>query len=124
MTEQPEAQESTGRYVYDHPEELGLGQHHADGDLKERPAAVMGPVPTPEVLDMINATDEQRAVADEIRNRTMHDLDMHHGTEVTYVGRDEDQGLELVEWTDRCGDARRTSVTPEQFSQFFKEVTT
>jgi hypothetical protein len=122
MTEQPEAQESTGRYVYDHPEQLGLGQHHADSDLKERPAEVMGLVPD-SVLDMLDATDEQRAKVSTLRNLTMHDLDMHHGTEVTYAGRDDDRDLEMVEWTDKVGNPRRTSVTLEQFNQFFREVT-
>jgi hypothetical protein len=107
-------------YVYQHPQETGFGQHHADGDLASRPAQ------PPEAaaslrgaLALINATDEQKAGLEKFLSRTMADLDMHHGTEVTHVGRDEERNLELVEWTDQHGDARRTSITPEMFFSHF-----
>jgi len=111
------------KYTYDHPEQSGFGQHHAEGDLKERPAQ------PPEVaqsmrgvLSMIDPTEEQEAKLEAFLGRSMHDLDMHHGTVVDHVGTD-DAGQELVTWTDQHGDVRTTAVSKAQFSQHFKPVT-
>lgn len=50
----------------------------------------------------------------------MRGLDLHPGTEVTVAGYDDDRGLVLVEWTDRQGNPRITSVEPQHFDEHFK----
>lgn len=111
-------------HVYQHPEGLGLGQHHAgDEDLASRPAqppeAAAGLRAAMEALD---PTPEQRAKMETHLSATMADLDMPHGTEVEHLGRDEDRGLELIGWTDRSGTARTTSVEPGFFASHFRGV--
>jgi hypothetical protein len=49
----------------------------------------------------------------------MHELDLHPGTSVTVVGHDDDRGLVLVEWTDRSGNPRITSVDPAMLAEHF-----
>lgn len=49
----------------------------------------------------------------------MAELDLHPGTTVTVVGHDEGRGLLLVEWTDRAGNPRITSVEPDVFDEHF-----
>lgn len=47
------------------------------------------------------------------------DLDLTEGTTVVVSGFDEDRGLLLVEWTDRSGNPRITSVEPATFDANF-----
>jgi len=112
------------KYKYEHSEGEGLGSHHADGDLKTRDAQ------PPEVaaslraaLEIVNPTDEQREQLDAFLGRSMHDLDLHDGTEVELEPEDDENGLKVVTWTDQHGDERRTSVDPEFFASHFTEVT-
>jgi hypothetical protein len=109
------------KYVYDHPEGTGLGQHHATGDLASRPA--QPPEATAAIratLDAIDPTPEQRARMDAHLGASMADLDMAHGTEVEHVETTED-GTVIVSWTDQLGNARATSVTPELFASHFRD---
>lgn len=110
-------------HVYEHPEGLGLGQHHAGVDLASRPAQ------PPEAaaalraaLEAMEPTPEQRAKMDTLLGQTMADLDMPHGTGVAFVATDEGSGHHIVSWTDRSGTVRYTSVSPELFAQFFREA--
>lgn len=110
-------------HVYRHPEGTGFGQHHATGDLAARPAQ------PPEAaaalraaMEMLNPTPEQRATMETHLSATMADLDMPDGTGVDHAGRDEEQNLELVTWTDKLGNARTTSITPELFASHFQEA--
>lgn len=105
----PENDEAAGQplpptHVYVHPESTALGQHHAPGELSTRPADPG--VPLEHLLP------EHRV--------SMADLDLQHGTEVAHEGSDSERGLEIVSWTDSQGTPRRTTVTPEQFSEFFQ----
>ena len=52
----------------------------------------------------------------------MRDLDMADGTEVEHAGTDEDRNLVIVAWTDKAGDARRTSIGPDFFVTYFEEI--
>ena len=110
-------------HVYSHPEGLGFGQHHAAGDLAQRPAqppeAVAGLRAAMEMLDL---SPEQRAKMETHLSATMADLDMASGTGVEHLGTDEDSGgAELVAWTDGFGSARVTSVAPEFFASHFHQ---
>lgn len=51
----------------------------------------------------------------------MHELDMAPGTEVTVAGHDEDRNLMLLDWVDRAGTPRTTSVEPHVFDRDFEE---
>jgi len=51
----------------------------------------------------------------------MHDLDMAPGTEVEVIGPDDERDLVLVNWTDRNGTPRTTSLTAETFADDFEE---
>ncbi len=52
----------------------------------------------------------------------MVELDLVPGTAVEVSGMDEERGLVLVEWTDRAGTPRITSIEPDQFgAQFTRE---
>lgn len=63
------------------------------------------------------------AAAEDRLHPEMAELDLAPGTSVTVAGMDEDRNLVLVEWTDRAGTARITSVEPDQFAaQFTREV--
>jgi hypothetical protein len=110
-------------HVYSHPAGTGLGQHHAAGDLAARPAqppeAAAG---LRAAMEMLDPTPEQRAKMEEHLSATMADLDMPDGTPVEHAGTAEDSGHELVAWTDRLGNARVTSVTPEFFASHFREA--
>lgn len=109
-------------HVYSHPEGKGLGQHHAAGDLSSRPA--QPPEATAAIrasLEMMDPTPEQRAKMEAHLSATMADLDMPHGTPVEFLETTED-GLGIVAWTDRLGNARTTSVTPEFFRSHFQEA--
>jgi hypothetical protein len=52
----------------------------------------------------------------------MAELDLHPGTEVTVHGYDDDRDLVLVEWSDRSGNPRITSVEPATFAANFEKV--
>jgi hypothetical protein len=52
----------------------------------------------------------------------MRELDLHPGTAVTHLEHDAERGLDLIEWTDRVGGHRITSVTPDQLAELFEEV--
>lgn len=110
-------------HVYEHPEGLGLGQHHAGEDLSGRPAQPPGAAAgLRAAMEAMDPTPEQRAKMETHLSATMADLDMAHGTEVVYEGRDEARDLEIVTWTDRHGDERRTTIAPEIFASHFREV--
>jgi hypothetical protein len=121
-------------YLYEHPAEAGVGEHHADPThpmLADRPAEVMGAVPLA-ALDFLDLTDEQKAKAAAVHELTMADLDMPHGTRVTLVINDDPDmpdeplkhnGQMVVEWTDRHGTSRRTAFDPAFFNEHFTEVT-
>lgn len=64
-----------------------------------------------------HATEAGREIPAEMR-----DLDMAPGTEVEHDGTDEDRNLVIVAWTDKAGDARRTSVDPAFFVSHFEEL--
>jgi hypothetical protein len=92
-------------HVYEHPDGHGLGEHHADpGDdpLHERPA-----IPGQVLEQML---PEFRV--------SMADLDLPRGAELAHVATDEDSGNLIFAWTDKQGNPRRTSFTPEQAGQF------
>jgi hypothetical protein len=52
----------------------------------------------------------------------MVELDLHPGTTVAVAGHDHERGLVLVEWTDRSGNPRTTSVEPATFADHFTEA--
>jgi hypothetical protein len=92
-------------HTYEHPDGLGLGEHHASPDeapLSERPAT-----PGQALEQML---PEFRV--------TMADLDLPHGAELAHVDTDSERGLEIFAWVDKYGNPRRTSFTPEQAQQF------
>lgn len=61
------------------------------------------------------------AVSDDLSSE-MADLDLHPDTTVVVAGYDDDRGLVLLEWTDRQGNPRITSVDPDDFAaDFVKE---
>jgi hypothetical protein len=114
------------RYKYEHPDGSGLGRHVRDTNepdaprLEDRSAAwsgVGGEVQPPRGSEL-----------------TMADLDMPDGTIVELAANDDpddpaevaydhERDLHLVDWVDRHGNTRRTSITPEFFSEYFTEVT-
>jgi hypothetical protein len=123
------------RYVYDPAHGAGLGEHHAGQLLADRPAqpgqvadAMRG------TLAMIEPSKAQQAKLDAFLGRTMADLDMTAGTQVVRLAQsdhpdaahraEEEQatGLVVLGWTDRHGDERVTSVTPEYFAEHFAAV--
>lgn len=54
----------------------------------------------------------------------MTELDMAPGTEVIVHDVDQERGgLVLLEWVDRPGNPRMTSVDPQLFGQLFEAVT-
>jgi len=112
------------KYKYVHPDEVGVGEHHADGDIRTRSAQ------PPEVatsmraaLEVVSPTDEQRQQLEDFLGRTMHDLDLHHGTEVEKEEEPDENGNVVATWTDKHGDERRTSFEPGFFEDHFEEVT-
>lgn len=110
-------------YVYEHPERLGLGQHHTTADLAGRPAQPPAAAAALRAaMEAMEPTPEQRAKMDTLLGQTMADLDMPHGTQVAFVATDEATGHHIVAWTDKAGTGRYTSVSPELFAQFFREA--
>jgi hypothetical protein len=102
------------KYLFEHPAEAGLGEHHADPGappLEERSAVRHGAAGAP----------QHPAQDGEL---TMADLDMPHGTLVELHGHDEDRGLVQVDWVDKFGNDRRTSIDPGFFAEHFREVGT
>ena len=51
--------------------------------------------------------------------RDMRELDLQPGTEVTALGFDGGRGLALIEWVDKAGTPRITSVEPDHFTRHF-----
>lgn len=49
-------------------------------------------------------------------------LDMPPGTEVQVIAYDDDSGWPLVQWADRSGNARITTIDPEVFDSDFVKV--
>jgi hypothetical protein len=49
----------------------------------------------------------------------MRELDMAHGTVVTFLEYDADSGWPLVEWTDGTGIQRITTIDPVVFGSWF-----
>jgi hypothetical protein len=52
----------------------------------------------------------------------MHELDLPPQTRVTVADIDEDRDLVIVEWVDRSGNQRRTSIDQNVFATDFTEV--
>ena len=52
----------------------------------------------------------------------MTELDMHPGTEVAVHDVDDERGRVIVEWSDRGGNPRMTSIEPDRFAEWFEEV--
>jgi hypothetical protein len=111
------------RFTYEHPERLGLGAHHADPGDPPMPDRLAQP---PEEMERLRGAvaamglgEEAMAKVDAFVSRTMADLDLHHGTEVTVYADDDGRGLLLVEWADQHGDARLTSIAPDVFAANF-----
>lgn len=50
----------------------------------------------------------------------MAELDITDGTNVVLIAEDEDSGWPIVQWTDKVGIDRITTVDPDLFGQFFK----
>lgn len=110
------------RYVYEHPAEEGLGEHHADPAhpaLAERPAETFG-------------ADGAPARGPAPGETTMADLDMAHGTIVALDTIDDpedprfgqvmppgEDGQVFVLWTDALGHGRRTAVGEAFFAEHF-----
>jgi hypothetical protein len=49
----------------------------------------------------------------------MRELDLHSGEEVKVLEFDADSGWPIVQWTDRTGQSRHTTVDPEFFTEHF-----
>lgn len=92
-------------HVYRHPEGKGLAAHHVGDDEKPLADRLAHPGAPP---------DWARS------SLTMHDLDLHHGTELSHVATDEDTGLLIFAWRDKQGDYRMTSLTPELADEFLE----
>ena len=111
------------KYTYQHPDGKGLGAHHADPadpPLHERLAQPETTRNTMRgALGLISPTEEQQATVDEYLGRSMHDLDMPHGTVTELDSTDEESGVHRLTWTDRHGNPRATSVTPELLAEMF-----
>ena len=112
-----------GKYVYEHPEGKGLGQHHADDDLASRSAHPPEAVAAMrQMAAMIRATPEQVAEIDRMASATMADLDLAHGTVVEHLATDDD-GTRRIRWTDSFGTDRVTSISADLAVSHFKPVT-
>jgi hypothetical protein len=110
------------RYVYQHPQQAGLGQHHADGPLEARPADVYAPAALGQLAAVLgDLTPEQEARLAGLRDLTMADLDMPHGTQCT-IRETLPDGYVVLEWVDAQCDARATSIEPSFFSSYFTEA--
>lgn len=71
----------------------------------------------------MNTTGLAEHYASGALNAEMTELDLHPDTEVTVTGVDDERGgLVLVEWTDRSGNPRMTSIEPDHFGEWFEEV--
>lgn len=66
-----------------------------------------------------DAPDGLAAQVAERLSDDMRELDLHPGTEVKVAGYDDERDLVLIEWTDRQGNPRITSVEPDHFEQHF-----
>jgi hypothetical protein len=51
---------------------------------------------------------------------SMEELDLHPGTEVEVVGFEDERDLVIVSWTDRQGNPRRTTVSPDELDAQFE----
>jgi hypothetical protein len=114
-------------HIYKHPDNHGLGRHHAGEDISNRvaqPDEVQQSMRT--ALDMVGADDSQRQRVEHFVRRTMDDLDMPDGQQVYDVPADERFGPNVDEhevvWTDKHGDPRRTHISDEQWEQFFHPI--
>jgi len=98
------------RYVYDHPDGKGFGEHHVEKGrplLERRSAAWQG----------VDGDAEPRE-----GELTMKDLDMPSGTRVELLEHDKDRDLHRVGWVDSQGTERITSIEPAFFREHFAEV--
>jgi hypothetical protein len=103
------------RYLYHHPDGAGLGEATAGADdLAERP-----------IFPGQEATAGQNMAALDMPSGTVVELDIDDDPDSPGFGgphRDDDADLEIVNWTDQFGIARRTSVDPKFFRAHFSEV--
>jgi len=109
------------RYVYEHPDGLGFGAHHAEPGslpLADRAADRHG----------AEGAGQHPAMPGEL---TMAHLDMPHGTIITLAPSDDDpatatrdseRDMEIICWTDAQGTPRRTSVEPAFFTSHFRAL--
>jgi hypothetical protein len=51
----------------------------------------------------------------------MHELDLADGTQVEVAAWDDERSLVVIEWADRQGNTRMTSVEPSVFAEHFKK---
>lgn len=82
--------------VYRHTGQHGLGQRARIAD--------------PDIATELNTLASEMA-----------ELDMPADTTVTVIGHDDDRDLVLVEWTDRTGTVRITSLTVADLAESFTE---
>jgi hypothetical protein len=91
------------RYVYGHPDGMGLAEHHASADPEQD-------------------VEEFQARPGRWQENTHFELDMKPDTEVELVERDQERNLAILSWTDEFGNNRMTSVTDEVLHQYFEEL--
>lgn len=134
------------KYVYDHPAQMGVGEHHAEPEvanpdlpwaepLSTRPA--QPPAETDRLRGLaatIGLDADGTAKLDAFVSRTMADLDMPPGTVVTRLSEARDHpeqadraeeeaatGQVVLGWTDKHGDPRVTAVSEEFFAEHFTQ---
>lgn len=97
-------------HTYSHPEEKAFGAHHAE---------VEGRVPfDPEDARTRGLGDYEIEIIT-LHHERMKQLDLHHGTPIEWSEVNPD-GTHRIEWTDREGQPRATSVAPEFFRTHFE----
>jgi hypothetical protein len=77
------------QYTYDHPDNLGYGEH-------TKQAAGYGEL-----------------------SAEMTELDLKDGTPVFVIAMDEESGWPIIDWTDSTGIYRITTIDPDVFDQYF-----
>jgi hypothetical protein len=56
------------------------------------------------------------------KRRRLLTTSLTHGTPVTLTGYDEESAWPVIEWTDASGSARRTTIDPVMFAEYFVPV--
>ena len=99
----------TATHQYDHPERKALGDHHSQAEGR--------PPFDAETAKTRGLSDYEIEVMTLHHERMVH-LDLHHGTQVEW-SEVNPNGTHRIEWTDRDGTHRATSVSPEFFASNF-----